>query len=443
MAGNLSQPDEGRLEQLVGLRSSKPTYYAEWRGKALALTHAVEALRAVTVAMDATTQGPQVVCERLVEAVVTHFEVRQAGVSFHPASRRTGRLGVTVLAGGARVEHPAPHLLAEPVRRAVAAAVATGRTACAPAVAPDDPAGVFVALPMHSHGELLGALFISWPRAITSTDADAHILRALAQHAAATVENACLYQENSARYEQLRQASQDLASARRERLLSDERQRIARELHDTVAQHLVGIGMNLEWCRRHRSDVPPAMLTRVERSQVMAGAALKQIRTAIFELSQPPSMGLTIDAALRDLADRMTIPNQLTCTVQVTGDTTTLHIDLASALHRVAQEALFNVLRHSGAAHAWVRLHVGAQVRLTVCDDGGGDPGVLRSFLTTSGRRGDDDHHGLANICSRAREVGGSVRVSGRRSGGIRLTVTVPLAARGTEVGPLEFYGQS
>ncbi len=423
-------PEDGWLERLVGLRSSKPTYYAQWRGEALAMARAVEAMQAVTASMGATTQGPAAVCARLVEGLATHFAARQAGVCFLPGRDRTGSLGVTVygaaggltrtsMAGLARLEQ-----IEEPVRQAVRAVLSTGHSLRgAPA---GSGTGRLLALPLSTDGTVAGALFLVWPGSDSGSEADMQILETLAQHSAAMVENACLYKESALRYEQLRRADKVLAVARREQLLAHERQRIARELHDTVAQHLVGIGMNLEWCRRHPDGVPSEVATRLGRSQSLARTALGQIRGAIFELTGPERDTTPVGAALRALCRRMSVPDQLACAVEVAGPDATLTGDVAEAVLGVAREALYNVVRHSGARNAWVRLSVGSLVRLTVSDDGGGDPAVVRRFLTTGGRR-TLEHHGVANMCTRVREVGGTVRVSARRSGGIRLTATIPL----------------
>ena len=98
------------------------------------------------------------------------------------------------------------------------------------------------------------------------------------------------------------------------------------------------------------------------------------------------------------------------------------------SLATLAGEALFNVSLHSGASRAVVRLSYLPQgVRLTVDDDGDGDPAALRTQLSVAAAGDlDGNHRGLVNMASRAKELGGTFRLRRSRLGGVRTLVEIP-----------------
>src|SRR5262249_15531534 len=106
---------------------------------------------------------------------------------------------------------------------------------------------------------------------------DVSILVTLANHAGVALHHAQLFAQS----ERVRRR---LEEAGRRELLSQERNRIARELHDSVAQHLLTIGMDLEWFRRNDTTSPP-VLERVTAAKSLARSAVDEIRAVIFELA--------------------------------------------------------------------------------------------------------------------------------------------------------------
>jgi signal transduction histidine kinase len=244
--------------------------------------------------------------------------------------------------------------------------------------------------------------------------------------------------------EQLRRAREHLARVRQAELVSAERHRIARDLHDSVAQCLVGIGMHLEWCHRHLDPSSPAY-ERLVASKELARAGLGWVRSAVEELSGLEQPGTGLGQALRDLAADFRSAGQLRVSVRVTARQRQLPSAVEHALFQIAQEGLWNAVRHAHATQAWLSLaYAEDQILLSVADDGSGDPAVLGRYLAaatsgpgtsapgTSGqgssRRG---RHGLRNIAERAAELGGEVSLRRRRGGGLRISVRVPVEAAG------------
>ena len=232
--------------------------------------------------------------------------------------------------------------------------------------------------------------------------------------------------ELTRRNEQLRRARDHLARVRQAELVSAERHRIARDLHDSGAQSLVGIGMHLEWCRRHMDPDSPAY-ERLVASRELARTGLGWVRSAVGELSGLEQAGTGLGQVMRDLGTDFRAGRQLRVAVRVTGRPRPLAPAAEHALFQIAQEGLWNVVRHADASQAWLTLaYADGRVRLSVSDDGSGDPAAACRYLTAPGpRRG---RHGLRNIAERAAELGGEASLRRRRGGaGLRITVQVPV----------------
>ncbi|MBB4904204.1 sensor histidine kinase [Actinophytocola algeriensis] len=379
------------LERLTGARSSKPTFYAEWRRTSHGLDRAVEALRAISAALCTTTSGPDALCAAVVDALTRHFG--EGVVSLKLGACQDG---VPVLVDGAPV---GALLVARP----------------GDSGAPDAPDA-----PDASDAS-------DTPDDSDLDESDLAILQIVANQLAVALQNAVLYQEAreqarelAERNRQLEVAHRRLGEAGQRQLISQERHRIARELHDSVAQHLISIGMNLEWCGRNEPS--PVVGRRVVVTKELTRAALTQLRAAIFELSELDGHGGGMRGVLVELAREFRAITPLRVRVRVRGEPVVLPLATQHALFHIAQEAMFNVVRHASGGSVWVDLAYGAgTVALTVSDDGTGDPAAIADLLSRSAAPA-----GLGNIRERTRELHGSVRALARRGGGVRIRVTAP-----------------
>jgi signal transduction histidine kinase len=406
------------LERLTGARSSKPTFYAEWRRTSHGLDRAIEALRAISAALCTTTSGPSALCDAVVSALATHFGATAVSMTL-PERGFTGEL---------------PPVVSWPADAVPAEFAELERRTCAERWPVTLPGGI--AVPITLDSELVGALMVGLPRSTAIDDSDVSILQTVANQLAVALRNACHYQEANRqtreleeRNRQLEMAHRRLGEAAQRQLIAQERHRIARELHDSVAQHLISIGMNLEWCRQ-REPTSSAVSRRVAVTKELARSALTQMRVAIFELSELDTRRAGMPGVLRDLAKEFRAITPLRVRVHVRGEAVALPMTVQHALFHIAQEAMFNVVRHAHARCIWVELRYDqGTVRLSVADDGTGDAHAVRRQLSRAASAATDsaDHHGLLNIAERAREAHGSVRVLARRGGGVRVAVTVPL----------------
>ncbi|MEO6791094.1 MAG: sensor histidine kinase [Ornithinibacter sp.] len=217
--------------------------------------------------------------------------------------------------------------------------------------------------------------------------------------------------------DELRATQAALASVERDRGVQDERERISREIHDTLAQGFTSVITltRAADAALARGDTTAARerLDLVERTAV---DNLAEARLIVAELTPGHLQSRTLVEALERLGAAMSHEIGLRAEVRVEGEPEPLGGTAEVVILRTAQEALSNVRRHADATSVDLALLYGAErVVLTVCDDGTGfDTGVARVGF------------GLDGLQSRAAEVGGTVLVDSRPGGGTTLRLEVP-----------------
>jgi signal transduction histidine kinase len=227
--------------------------------------------------------------------------------------------------------------------------------------------------------------------------------------------------EQSAERAELLDENRRLLERARDAGVLEERQRLAREMHDTVAQQLASIVMQLEAAESALAeDGRERAGERVDRARETARAALEELRRAVHALRPAALESAALPDALRRIAERWSADTGVPAVVRVTGTADTLHPDVEVTLLRAAQEGLANVRRHAGARSVTVTLsYMGDVAALDVHDDG-------RGFEPD---RVDGSSTGLDGLRGRAGGLGGSVEVESRPGEGTTLTVTVPAPA--------------
>ena len=228
---------------------------------------------------------------------------------------------------------------------------------------------------------------------------------------------ATLAEERRRLLDELRATQDSLAEAHRTAGVTSERERLAREIHDTVAQNLAGIVMLTERARgdlaADRVDHLDERLTILEES---ARAALEESRTLVAA-SAAGVAGDGLGAALHRLGERFTRETGIPVTVDAAD--CALDRDTQVVLLRVGQEALANVRSHAHAASVQVALHVAAdQVGLRIADDGVG----FDASLPTAG-------HGLRGVRERLALAGGTCTITSDVGRGTVVEVSLPTGA--------------
>ncbi len=202
-----------------------------------------------------------------------------------------------------------------------------------------------------------------------------------------------------------------------------ERNRIARDIHDTVAQSLFGIIYSLDACITMLPSQANEVKNELIELRSLASSAHDEVRRSIFDLWPSP---LTIELLMADLTNYVGSccrPRSFSIIFNNSGDFNSLSAGLRRTIYRMAQEALANSARHSGANSARLCLNVlGDRVYLDISDEGRGfDPS---SALSRSLNR---EHFGLHGIQERARALGGECEILSQSEAGTRIMINLPI----------------
>jgi signal transduction histidine kinase len=264
------------------------------------------------------------------------------------------------------------------------------------------PAGPLIDLPLSFHGDPAGRLRLA-PRSPGErlTRADRRLLDGIAAQAAVAVYAVRL--------------SRDL-QASRERLvtaLEEERRRLRRDLHDGLGPALAGVTLQLAAARKLLERDPGAADGLIERAAGETEAAVADVRRLVYDLRPPSLDQLGLVQALRERSAQF---EGVRVTVDVDRPLGRLPAAVEVAAYRIATEALTNVVRHSGAQTAGVRMSLNGGLELEVYDDGRG-PGAARAGV------------GITSMRERAAELGGTCDVAERPGGGTSVRARLPVPA--------------
>lgn len=202
-----------------------------------------------------------------------------------------------------------------------------------------------------------------------------------------------------------------------------ERNRIARDIHDTVAQSLFGIVYSLEACINMLPEQADEVKQELIELRSLASGAHDEVRRSVFDLW--PS-ALTIEIFMADLTNYISSccrPRSFSIIFNDSGDFNSLSAGLRRTIYRMAQEGLANSARHSGVGSARLCLNVAEnQVYLNISDEGRGfDPDIALS------RSINREHFGLHGIQERARAMGGDCEIISQPEAGARIMIHLPI----------------
>lgn len=212
-----------------------------------------------------------------------------------------------------------------------------------------------------------------------------------------------------------------LVAQAREAGITDERQRIAREIHDTIAQGLAGVITQLEAADQSRDDEARSRHLDVARS--LARESLTEARRSVQALRPAPLEEARLPEAVTAFAKHWAEVNHVSVDVRVTGDSFQVLADIEVALYRVIQESLTNIAKHASASRVVLTLsYMDHAVALDIRDDGDGfvpaesDP---RSIRLTG--------FGLRSMSDRVERVGGDFSIDSVPGRGTTVSVVVPI----------------
>jgi signal transduction histidine kinase len=213
----------------------------------------------------------------------------------------------------------------------------------------------------------------------------------------------------------------------REAGVADERSRMAREIHDTIAQGLAGIVTQLQAAQRAGVDpgIGGQASTHVSAAIDLARSSLSEARRSVQALAPEPLADARLPEAVREVADRWTALHGVPVSVATTGNARPMRPELEVALLRTAQEALANVAKHAHANRVGLTLsYMEDQVTLDVRDDGVG-------FETVNGAgparpRDDGGGFGLTAMRQRVEGVAGRLAIESEPDAGTAISASVP-----------------
>jgi two-component system, NarL family, sensor kinase len=257
-------------------------------------------------------------------------------------------------------------------------------------------------IPLYAGDEKLGVMNVASPDWRSLSPEDLQLLYTVGDLLSIAVERARLY-------------------ARSTRLGAvEERNRLAREIHDTLAQGLTATTLQLESADAmlDAGSTPERARKPLRRALSLTQSNLEEARRSVLDLRAAPLEGRSLSEALEVLVGRWETETGIDAHYSTVNRARPLPPRVEVALYRICQEALANVARHAGARSVDVRLvATPEQVRLVVEDDGRGF-----DASETPGER-----HGLVGMNERARMLGGSFEVRSSPGAGTRVEVTVPL----------------
>ena len=217
-----------------------------------------------------------------------------------------------------------------------------------------------------------------------------------------------------------------VAAQEREAGVQQERQRLAGEIHDTIAQGLAGVVSQL---RAAREVVDPAAArSHLDRAESLARESLVEARRSVHDLAPGPLSEHDLPDALDQLVTSWDHAHEATASLTLTGDVTPLHPEVEATLLRVVQEALANVARHAHAHRVGVTVtYADSEVLLDVRDDGVGfDPHHASSVS-----------FGVRGMRQRVERIAGHLEVESAPGAGTALSVRLPAVGAAPEAAPL------
>ena len=291
-----------------------------------------------------------------------------------------------------------------------------------PAVEAKDPSltqglRYHASIPLYFQGRGLGIMNVTGPAWRPLDPEELRLLATMAYEVGIAVERARLAEESTR-----------LARA-------EERTRIAREIHDTLAQGLTAIGLDIEGAMRHLEESPERARERLERALSTTRESLEEARRSVLNLRAAPLAGRPLAEALAALGRAFTSETGIQVHVSIADhqepDTRSgvagLPLRVEAELYRIAQAALANVRQHAHATQVEITLRTvpptePTTVLLAIRDNGAGfAPGGVG-----------DGHHGILGMRERAKLLGGQLRVTSRPGHGTTIGARVPLGRDGS-----------
>jgi two-component system, NarL family, nitrate/nitrite sensor histidine kinase NarX len=261
-----------------------------------------------------------------------------------------------------------------------------------------------VAVPIKLGTEILGVLDIQSFEPDAFDEIDLFTAQTLGDQLAVAIDNARLYQD-----------SRNIA-------ILEERNRMAREIHDTLAQGFTGIILQLEAAEQSLSKDTSQIQQHIDRARSLAKESLNEARRSVWALRPQKLDQLPLETALHQETEKFTRDTGIATYFNISGKMYTLSPDIENALLRICQEALINIRKHARANQVNINIsYEETMFRLSIQDNGTGfDTAVIA-----------ENHFGLVIMRERTKLLGGTIEINSEKGKGTLLEVMIPVE-RGT-----------
>ena len=276
----------------------------------------------------------------------------------------------------------------------------------------------FLGVPVVVRGRTMGNLYLT-EKAGGFTDDDQRVVESFARHAGIAMENARLHEQ-----------VQRLA-------IVEERERIGKDLHDSVIQAIYAVGLSLDDVPEMMDDEPDEARRRVERAIDSLDQTIRDIRNFIFGLRPALLDGVGVVEGLAALADEFRVNTMIDVELRAGPTVSAPYVgpDRTAELLSIAREALSNIARHARATRAELTVDPDptiAGLEIVIADNGTGfDPAAPRGV----------GHQGLRNMRTRAISIGATLLVDSHPGAGTRIIVRVPGARSDGDEPPDDLAG--
>ncbi|MBN1351338.1 GAF domain-containing sensor histidine kinase [candidate division KSB1 bacterium] len=260
-----------------------------------------------------------------------------------------------------------------------------------------------LAVPLIRKHGLYGGIAVFFPKPHQFSEESVSLLTTFSTHAALAIDNARLY-------EKTRQAA-----------VLRERNRLAREIHDTLAQGLAGILLQLEAIDRLIVKNVGKAREEIQKVKESVRRNLQEARRSVWGLRAGDSIQLSLIDSIKSEIEKNRLESNLNATFEVTGEIYDFAPEAESNIFRIVQEAMNNVLQHANARHVWIKLKYGCEVlTIQIKDDGVG----LKSLRGKNSNP--EKGFGLMGMQERARFLNGELNIESSENAGTTVTVHIP-----------------
>jgi signal transduction histidine kinase len=262
-----------------------------------------------------------------------------------------------------------------------------------------------LAVPVTMGGRILGVIDIESAETNGFDENDIFTAQTLADQLAVAIENARLYQET------------------RQMAVTEERNRMAREIHDTLAQGFTGIILQLEATEQALGETSEDVQKHLNQARSLARKSLQEARRSVWNLSPQALEQLKLDEAIQHEIDRFSQDHGINATFALNGKKRDIPPEAASALFRVCQESLSNIAKHAQAKDVEVALNYEPNdIQLSIKDNG------IGFDMDPEGRVGKGGGYGLISMRERALRQNGKFEIQSEKGLGTIIKVSIPLA---------------